>query len=264
MNRLTLTCALLAATALTAAPLAAQDQQGTETGEDQQMPSDPLSDAEVIPLTGWTYDELYADGMSADDFIDDTEVRGADGEEIGDMEDLLISPEGEVLAIIAEVGGFWDIGDTHVSVPYEEVEMAEGGGSVTIPVTEDTVDDYDFMPDAYAAEDVAEETVPGVDDASFVPRAWRATELIGDYARMRDGDVFVNYGYVSDLILKDGQVDGVVVQPMTAYGTGYRAYPYAGYDRGWGWNPGSPYYDMPYDRDSMGEMGEFDYDRMGS
>jgi sporulation protein YlmC with PRC-barrel domain len=264
MTRLTLTGALVAATALTAAPLAAQNQQGTQMGDDQQMPSGPLSDAEVRPLTGWNYEDLYADGVSAEEFLDEVEVYGPTGEEIGDMEDLLISPEGEVIAIIAEVGGFWDIGDTHVSVPYDEVEMVEGGAAVTIPVTEENAEDYDFMPGAFATEDVGQETTPGVDDAIFAPRSWRASELIGDYARMRDGDTFVNYGYVSDLILKDGQVDGVVVQPMGAYGTGYRAYPYAGYDHGWGWDPGSPYYDMPYGMQTRDEVGDFDYDRIGS
>ncbi|MFP4238790.1 PRC-barrel domain-containing protein [Rhodosalinus sp.] len=263
MTRLTVTGALVAATALTAAPLAAQSQQGDQTGDDRQESADPLSEAEVRPLTGWTYDSLYADGMSADDFMA-FEVRGSGGEEIGDMEDLLISSEGEVVAIIAEVGGFWDIGDTHVSVPYDEIEMDGDAATVTVPVTEETVEDYDFMQDAYAAGDIAEETVPGVDDADFVPRAWRVSELIGDYARMREGDTFVNYGYVSDLILKEGQVDAVVVQPMNAYGTGYRAYPYAGYEQGWGWNPGSPYYDMPYDMEMRGELGDFDYDQMGS
>ena len=54
----------------------------------------------------------------------------------------------------------------------------------------------------------------------------------------------------------------MVVQPQRAYGTGYRAYPYYGY--GTGWNAGTPYYDMPYTAEDVGEMEEFEYDRLGS
>jgi sporulation protein YlmC with PRC-barrel domain len=252
MTKFTTTAALLAATALTAAPLAAQDEQADMTT--------PIQDAEVVPLTQWTYDDLYEQGVSAEAFIDDMEVYSPNGEQIGDMEDIILSPEGDVIAIVAEVGGFWDIGDTHVSVPFEEVEMTEDGEGITVPVTEENVEDYDFAADTFDPQAMSDETMPGVDDAMFAPRAWRASELIGDYARLRDGDTFMNYGYVSDLVLSEGQVEAVVVQPTGAYGgVGYRAYPYYGYADGAGWTAGSPYYDMPYREQDVEDMQRFDY-----
>ena len=217
-------------------------------------------EAEVISLSDWSYDDLYAGGISAEDFIDEMEVYGATGDEIGEVEDVIIGPDGQIVSIVAEVGGFWDIGDTHVSIPFDQIEMAETGDGIIVPVTEDTVGDYGFDQEVFSAESAATEAVTGVDDAE-VMRGWRASEFIGDYARIRNGDVYGNYGYVSDLILRDGQVAAVVVQPDAAYGGGYRAYPYYGYGAGYGWNAGSPYYDMPYGEQDIGGMEEFDYER---
>lgn len=234
------------------------------TAAGAQEAPEALGGAEVISLAEWNYEDLYAGGISADDFIDEMQVYDQTGEDIGDVEDILIGPDGGVLAIVAEVGGFWDIGDTHVSVPFDQVEMAEAGDGVVVPVTEETVDDYGNWGDAWTttgAGNVGDEVAAGIDDVAL-PRAWRASELIGDYARLTEGEGFANYGYVNDLVLRDGQVAAVVVQPDRGYGAGYRAYPYYGYGRGW--YPGTPYYDMPYTADETVEMEEFDYDRLGS
>lgn len=251
------TTALLATTALAAAPLAAQAQE---------EPDSPIDAAEIVPLNTWTYDELYADGMSAERFIDDMRVEDPSGERIGDMEDIIFDPEGEIISIVAEVGGVWDIGDTHVSVPYDQIEILEENDTVRLPVTEDNVSDFGMDAEAFAPQTMEDQPVPGMDDETLVPRAWRATEMIGDYARLRDdGESLVNYGYVSDLILQDGAVEAVVVQPNATYGAvGYRAYPYYGYTDGYGWSAGSPYYDMPYGTEDLGEVETFDYGDLSS
>lgn len=235
--------AIVAATVLAATPLLAQD-----------IPDD----TKIIALPEWRYDDLYSEGMSADNFID-RPVYGENGEEIGEIEDIVIGSDGKVVSIVAEVGGFWDIGDTHVSIPLDQVDTS-AGDRVIVPVTEETVDDYDFWGDeTVPAENPETEVIEGVDDAP-IPRAWRVSELIGDRARLdREADR-VEYGYVSDVILRNGEVAAVVVQPRRLYGPGYRAYPYYGYERGW--DAGTPYYDMPYTEDEVGNMEEFDYDRI--
>ena len=42
------------------------------------------------------------------------EVYGETGEEAGEVEDLIIGPDGALQAVIVEVGGFLDIGDTQI------------------------------------------------------------------------------------------------------------------------------------------------------
>jgi sporulation protein YlmC with PRC-barrel domain len=224
------------------------------------------NDVDIIALPEWDYDELYADGISVEDLID-AEVLGPTGEEIGDVENVIFDTDGKALSVIAEVGGFLDIGDTHVNVPWDQLKIAADGDSVTIPLTQETIEDYSLFADPVlgAKEAATEIEEVGGDNAGVVltgPRAWRAAELIGDYARLKDGDAWVSYGYIDDLVVRDGQVAAVVVSPDTRWGVPgrYYAYPYYGY--GYGWYPGLNYYDLPYDREETSSVEPFDEQKM--
>lgn len=220
-----------------------------------------LQTDEIVSLSDWTYDDLYAGGLSVEDFMDEMEVVGTTGEEIGSIEDVIFGQDGRVLAVIAEVGGFWDMFDTHVSVPWNEVEVDAAAERIVLPVTEETVEEYGVLDADYiTAEEAATDVVTHVDDAETGPRAWRATELIGDYARLQNAETWSNYGYVNDVIIKDGQIAAVVVSPDAAWGTGPYAYPYFGY--GYGWRAGTPYYDLPYNQGEVAELETFEEDRI--
>lgn len=245
----------------------AQLDTGAQTGVQDTQATGAISgedaiQAEVIALPEWQTDALYADGRSVEFMLDETEVYGPDGEEIGSLENIVFSNDGRVLSVVAEVGGFWDIADTHVNVPWDEVEFA--AGRMTIPVTEENAEDYSLFKTSYLGiEEAASETMVVEDDLQTGTRAFRASELIGDYARIRDQgggeNAFVNYGYVNDLIIRDGQLAAVVVSPDAGYaGPGYYAYPYYGY----GWAPGTPYYNMPYGEDEVAQVEPLDYDRL--
>ena len=73
-------------------------------------------EADIVPLADWRYDELYTDGISVDDMIG-SDVKGPTGDDIGDVENVLIGQDGQVLSVVAEVGGFFELGDTHVNIP---------------------------------------------------------------------------------------------------------------------------------------------------
>jgi hypothetical protein len=223
---------------------------------------------EVVALSEWNADDLYVNGLSVDDMIDDAEVYGQTGDEIGSIENVVFSNDGRVLSIVAEVGGFWDLFDTHVNIPWDQVTLG-ADGRVTIPVTEENVEDYSTWKTGYLAGPEAAEGVEVVDDdLETGPTLFRATDLIGAYARLRDGETgqadaaaggYRNYGYVNDLIIRDGQLQAVVVSPDDGYGLGRGAYPYPYY--GWGWNARRPYYDMPYGRGDVAESRPLDYER---
>ncbi len=226
-----------------------------------------LTTENVIALDDWNYDELYANGLSVDQMLDDADVFGPTGEEIGTVENVLIGTDGRVLSIIAQVGGFWDIGDTHINVPWDQVQVTSRE-AVAIPVTEDTVEDYSLYADDLVTAAEATGAVEEVDDdLATGPRVWRATELIGDYARLREDEGvggYANYGYVNDIIIRDGEVAAVIVEPDVGWAgaRGPYAYPYYGY--GVGWQPGTAYYDLPYGRGDVENMEAFDYDRFGN
>lgn len=265
-----------------------QDQRVTNTAANDMGTG--VNTGEIIPLTDWNTDTLYQNGWSAESFFG-TEVVSESGEEIGDVEDLLVSSDGKLLSVVAEVGGFWDIGDTHVSVPWDQVAI-RNDGTVQIPVTEDNVDQFGFF-NRPSPSQLENSVVSGLDDEALGPRAWRASELIGDLVRTRAGDMTAGqngssqatnsqprertgnndgqmatarrvnsygYGYVDDLIFQDGEIAATVVSIDAAYGTGARAYPFYGY--GYGWNPGSRYYNLPYTSDEASETAPFDADRL--
>ncbi|HEV7346501.1 MAG TPA: PRC-barrel domain-containing protein [Devosia sp.] len=216
---------------------------------------------EVIRLPDWGYERLYESGVSAERLISDMPVYGITGEEIGVSEDLIMGPDGRILALIAEIGGFWDIGDTHVSIPWTEVEARAGG--LVVPVTEDSVGDYSLFDVDYLTAAAADSSIQaGVNDVETGPRAWRISELIGDYARILDGEAYRDWGYVNDVILQDSQIAATVISPDPGYGVGgHRAYPWYGYGA-WGWRPTDQVYNMPYTAQEAGEMGRFDYTRI--
>lgn len=222
-----------------------------------------LAQEDVQVLTNWSYDPLYIEGWSVDNMFGSTEIMDANGEEIGDVENVIFSNDGEVLGIIAQVGGFWDIGDTHVHVPWDEVTFDGSIQQVQIPVTEDTVDDYDVFGDYWDEDQVIgrddTDTTSVVDDDLIAgPGIFKATDLIGDYAFLSDG---ARYGYISDIIVQNGAISAIVTD-AGAYGrSGYYAYPYA-YR---GASPeGAARYDMPYDAEQIDTIENFDYERLQS
>lgn len=218
-------------------------------------------DDEVKVLAGWGYETLYDQGWSVENMFDMTEVIDTNGEEIGDVENVIFSNEGEVLGIIAQVGGFWDIGDTHVHVPWDEVTMESGIQQMSVPVTEETVDDYDVFGDYWGDEQVVtaedvDTTQPVDDDLVAGSGIFKATDLMGDYAYLSDG---TPYGYVSDLIVQDGSISAVVSDAATYGRPGYFAYPYS--YRG---DMMGPRYDLPYGATEVDAIEEFNYENLRS
>ena len=213
------------ALALSAAPLAmAHAQQG-----------------EKIDIALWNQTDLY-DGWTAEQLYD-TQVIGITGEDIGEIENLVINADGRVTDIIVEAGGIFDIGDTHFAVNWDEVEFAPDMEWVQVPVEEDNVANFSLFGD--------DEVVTG-------PRAWRASELINDYVALEDT---MRYGIVQDIVIsQDGKVEAVVVYPDVAYGVGRPyAYPYYGYAYDRGFDPGAETYNLPYTMSEIQELGPFDY-----
>ncbi|MCR9110302.1 MAG: PRC-barrel domain-containing protein [Rhodobacteraceae bacterium] len=224
------------------------------------VPAAAQDNEEVEVLANWSYTSLYSDGWSVENVFAMTEAVGANGNEIGDVENVIFSNDGQVLGIIAEVGGFWDILDTHVFVPWDEVTRERGIEQMRIPVTEETVDDYDV----FGGYSLDEQTINSADtnstqqvddDLAAGSNIFKATDLIGDYAYLSDG---ARYGYIADLIVQDGEISSIVTD-AAAYGrSGYYAYPYA--YRG-DMNNG---YRLPYDPVEIDTLETFDYERLQS
>ena len=58
-----------------------------------------------------------------------TRVYGSNNESIGDISDLLIDKQGQVVAAIVGVGGFLGIGQKDVAVPFQALEIVPEGAA---------------------------------------------------------------------------------------------------------------------------------------
>lgn len=213
-------------------------------------------DKEITPLSDWNYEDIYEAGGIRADKLMDAEVFGDNEEEIGSVENVLLTQDNNIAAIIAQVGGLWDIGDTHVLVPWENIELHEGG--VKLPVTEDNVDEYGlFASDEYITEQSLSQTQQVEDDIDTGSDIWKLTDVLDDYASVGEG---VGYGYIDNILFsRNGEIQGVVVDTDSR---GPYAFPFYGY--GHGWAPSYATYALQYDEDEIGEMQPFDYERYES
>lgn len=58
--------------------------------------------------------------------IDDVDVHDAAGNEIGEVEEVLIDANGTPVAVVIELGGVLGIGDQDVVVPFSEMTWQNG------------------------------------------------------------------------------------------------------------------------------------------
>lgn len=208
----------------------------------------------VTAISEWNYDTLYEEGGMTAENLMDTEVFGSGNEEIGSVENILLNDQNEIVAIIAQIGGFWDIGDTHVLVPWEEVDVNVDG--VSIPVTEDNADEYGVFQEDYVTKEDLSYISQVDDDATTGSRIWKLTDLLDDYASIGEGN---GYGYVDNVLFsEEGKVQAVVIEADSAYGGYTYAYRFDGFDAGW--DPSYNTYVLPYDEADLDNLSAFDYD----
>jgi uncharacterized protein YrrD len=102
--------AVLAATALAMAPLAVAAQQSVDVTAYQEADDD---DMVVQPFN-----------LTVDD-IEDMDLKSADGDEIGEVEEVLIDASGQPIAVAVEVGGFLGIGERDVVLGLDQVQLMD-------------------------------------------------------------------------------------------------------------------------------------------
>ncbi len=222
---LTLSAALLATAAVA--------QQGRSADTDRTE----ASESTWVDITAWNAGRSYEEGWSANALLDE-DAYGSGGEDLGEVEDIIVGPDGRIERVVVEGGGFLDIGDTHAAVPWDEVTRV-GTDSVSVPISDDRLGDYTRYPE--------------VDDMEAMGANFRVREIIGDYVSA-DG---VNYGTVDDVVFsEDGRIEAVVVYP--SYGYGYSTRPVALPYNAAAYDPRAPYYSVPYGVAQLDELRPID------
>jgi sporulation protein YlmC with PRC-barrel domain len=223
----------------------------------ESQPDPKAGGNRVVVLSDWAYEPLYESGWSVEQMMDDAAVVGPSGEEIGQVENLVISDGGQIMAMIAEVGGVLDMGDTHVSIPWDEVKVSKDMQRIEIPINEQSADDYLIFGDrSPLLKEEADRIVTVDEEGQTGTKIFKATDLIGDYAYLNED---VQYGYVNDLLVQKGKVSAVVIDASRYARPGYYAFPYRADG---GWRPSSLRYQLPYVEGEIATIDTFDYDLM--
>ncbi len=126
MRRLTLTTTATAIM-LAAAPALAQDAMMNESMTDSDW-AELIRTRDITGGTIYTTNEAYDEGSwgSPDDYRwgwTGYDAVGADWNQIGEIEDIILNRSGEMIGVVAEVGGFLDIGDKHVLLRVGDVDL---------------------------------------------------------------------------------------------------------------------------------------------
>jgi sporulation protein YlmC with PRC-barrel domain len=192
----------------------------------------------------WDYDKLYR-GFSAAELLG-ARVEDENGDNIGEIEDLVIGSEGMIRQVII-------YGDRDFRYGWRDIEMA---GRNTVVVDVDTNR-------SSRLEDVLANSVRNVlgadsADEPLPEDAWRLSELLGDDARYGDREPF---GQIDDVIFSpSGRIAAVVVESdEDGRDRGPYAWPFdeAAFD------PSSRYYEVPFRlRDVREELGPFEYEEL--
>ncbi|HET8726357.1 MAG TPA: PRC-barrel domain-containing protein, partial [Alphaproteobacteria bacterium] len=70
--------------------------------------------------------------------IDDLRIVGPNGEDIGEIEEVLIDASGQVVAVSVEAGGFLDVGDKDVIMQLDQLQIQ--GERITTNLTRQEIE----------------------------------------------------------------------------------------------------------------------------
>jgi sporulation protein YlmC with PRC-barrel domain len=113
--------------ALLAAPVLAQNPAPTSPSPTPQAggaPTPPSPGAQAPAAGAPRFVEAQQDKeMMASDLIG-TEVRNAENESLGEINDVLLAEDGRLKAVVVGVGGFLGIAERDVAVPWEGLQVS--------------------------------------------------------------------------------------------------------------------------------------------
>lgn len=124
---------------LLAGPALAQQTTG-QTGADAEATTDQTTTGDQGVTGGATTGAAVSAGRLVDvedeakvvevfdrrvDEVEDMDIYSATGDEVGEVEDLLMDDQGRIVALTADVGGFLGVGEREVVLQLDQVTLAD-------------------------------------------------------------------------------------------------------------------------------------------
>jgi sporulation protein YlmC with PRC-barrel domain len=155
----TILMAGVAGTVLAAAPLAVA-QQSTP----QNQPATPPASS-TMPSSPSTANAPSPNAMQVDKLVGKS-VRNNNGEKIGDIEAVYVTPSGQVDSVIVGVGGFLGMGEREVAVKWSDLKVSPDGDTITSNMTKDSLKalpEYTYKDKSYRGRVFSDTGIYGTD-----------------------------------------------------------------------------------------------------
>jgi hypothetical protein len=109
-------------TAGAAAQTAEQKEAPAAQPTAPQQKAGPAAEPNAVKKGPWSADRLM-----------DTSIRSPEGEELGEIEDLLVDDSGKIVSVVVETDSFLGMGGKYVLLPIEDLELTrDGEGNVLL------------------------------------------------------------------------------------------------------------------------------------
>ena len=171
------------------------------------------------------------DGWRARQLLGTSVLASGDGRAIGQVGDIIVDGDGRIAALIVQGGGPLQLPDFVYRVPWTEIDVTPGKPGVSVDLSDAKRPRYGLF--------------PGSEGVSALPREFRITEVIGDYARLQTGH---GYGYVTDVMVTgDARLGAVLVTRTSPAGSGTAAtvaFPFPAVQSRW--DPAASYFGLPH------------------
>ena len=157
------------------------------------------------------------------------QVTAREGDQqIGTVRDLIVDADGRAEALIVETSGTAYMPQAVYRIRWKDVDPTPYRSGVLVDRLGGDPQDFALF--------------PGSEGVRTLPREFRLSEILGDYARLQSG---YGFGIVTDAIFTpDGRLSAVLVSRDAASGGGTMAYPFGGTQGPW--DPGMSYYGLPF------------------
>lgn len=160
--------------------------------------------------------------------------RHAD-QQIGTVRDILVDANGQAAALVIENSGTEYVPQAIYRIRWKDVDLTPYRSGVVIDPPSRDLHRFGLF--------------PGSESVDTLPREFRLSEILGDYARLQTG---YGYGIVTDAIFtQDGQLRAVLVSRDAASGGRTIAFPFLGTQGPW--DPGLSYYGLPFVTDHQAD-----------
>lgn len=196
-------------------------------------------------LRGLDGSSLYLNRWSGIEMLN-APVRGASGEPVGHVIDLLVGDDGQVRTVLIELGSLFSVGNEAIGVPWPDVLLEPELAYVQVPADEVRRGAYSLF--ARVAEG----------PQAAVPQGeWRLRAVLGGFVALAD---VARYGLLKDVLFDNlGRARAVVVARGAGnWGhAGDYAYPWQGFHA----NAAGAFV-LPYRSGETLAFQRFDYDRL--